>query len=124
MPQQRSSIVRKAFKTKPDECSMEFTVLPFMSKPCVFSEGGDSGAAIISGWGAVVGMLTGGGGSLMKYPIARILPLLPSSLNGLEEYAFSANIAIHVILTAPFPPHRVQPFSPCSPWFFRTIVST
>ena len=42
---------------------MEFTMLPFMSKPCVFSEGGDSGAAIISGWGAVVGMLTGGGGS-------------------------------------------------------------
>jgi len=53
------SVLRKAFKTKPDVFLNEVAMLLRTSKSGAFSEGGDSGAAVINGWGAVAGMLTG-----------------------------------------------------------------
>lgn len=54
------SILRRPFKTG---FSREIGVLPRSSKSGPFSKGGDSGACVVNGWGAMAGMLTGGGGS-------------------------------------------------------------
>ncbi|KAH9967052.1 hypothetical protein BGW80DRAFT_1341118 [Lactifluus volemus] len=85
------SILRKAFKAKPGEYSMEVAVLPRTSQFGAFSEGGDSGAAVINGWGAVAGMLMGGGGSSKASDCTYVTPIT-FLLKCLEEYGFSANI--------------------------------
>jgi hypothetical protein len=85
------SILRKAFKAKPGEYSMEVAVLPRTSQSGAFSEGGDSGAAVINGWGAVAGMLMGGGGSSKASDCTYVTPIT-FLLKCLEEYGFSANI--------------------------------
>ena len=85
------SVLRKAFKTKPDVFSNEVAVLPRTSKSGAFSEGGDSGAAVINGWGAVAGMLSGGGGSSKVSDCTYVTPI-EFLLECLEELGFPANI--------------------------------
>ncbi|KAG8980698.1 hypothetical protein FRB90_007531 [Tulasnella sp. 427] len=85
------SVLRKAFKTKPEEYSKEVTVLPHTHKSGSFSEAGDSGAAVVNGWGAVGGMLTGGSGSSEASDCAYVTPIA-FLLKCLEENGFRANI--------------------------------
>jgi len=66
-------------------------VLPRTSKSGPFSEGGDSGAAVINGWGAVAGMLTGGDGASGVSDCTYVTPIT-FLLERLEEFGFSANI--------------------------------
>ncbi|ETW74622.1 hypothetical protein HETIRDRAFT_332132 [Heterobasidion irregulare TC 32-1] len=85
------SVVRKAIKTKPGVFSKEVAVLPRTSKSGAFSEGGDSGAAVINGRGAVAGMLTGGGGSGKVSDCTYVTPIT-FLLERLKELCFPANI--------------------------------
>lgn len=84
-------IFRKAFKTKPEDYSREVAVLPRTSKSGAFSKDGDSGAAVISGWGAVAGMLTGGAGISEATDITYVTPIA-FLLERLEALGFPANI--------------------------------
>ena len=85
------SILRKAFKIRPGEFSRAGAVLPRAFKSGAFSEPGDSGAAVINGWGAVAGMLTGGGGSSEEFDCSYITPVT-FLLECLKEHCFPANI--------------------------------
>jgi hypothetical protein len=55
------SVLRYPLKNKPGAYSKEVAILPRSSKSGAFSEGGDSGAVVLNRWGAVAGMITGGG---------------------------------------------------------------
>ena len=85
------SVLRKAFKTNPGVYSREVAVLPRTSKSGTFSEGGDSGAAVINGCGAVAGMLTGGDGASQVSDCTYVTPIT-FLLERLAEYNFHANI--------------------------------
>ncbi|KAG8984547.1 hypothetical protein FRB90_005244, partial [Tulasnella sp. 427] len=85
------SVLRKAFKTKPEEYSKEVAVLPHTYKSGSFSEDGDSGAAVVNGWGAVAGMLTGGSGYGEASDCTYVTPIA-FLLKCLEENGFRANI--------------------------------
>ena len=66
-------------------------MLPHTSKSGAFSEDGDSGAAVINGWGVVVGILTGGGGSSKVSDCMYVTPIA-FLLECLEALGFHANI--------------------------------
>lgn len=83
------SILRKPFKALAGEYSMEVAVLPRTSKSGAFSDGGDSGAAVVNGKGAVVGMLTGGGGEVFDCSYVSPISFL---LDCLKKYGYRANI--------------------------------
>ncbi|KAI0277793.1 hypothetical protein BGY98DRAFT_977540, partial [Russula aff. rugulosa BPL654] len=83
------SILRKPFKALAGEYSMEVAVLPRTSKSGAFSDGGDSGAAVVNGKGAVAGMLTGGGGEVFDCSYVSPISFL---LDCLKKYGYYANI--------------------------------
>ena len=83
------SILRKPFKALAGEYSMEVAVLPRTSKSGAFSDGGDSGAAVVNGKGAVAGMLTGGGGEVFDCSYVSPISFL---LDCLKKYGYRANI--------------------------------
>jgi len=85
------SILRKPFETLAGEYSMEVAVLPRTSESGAFSDGGDSGAAVVDGKGAVVGILTGGGGSSEVFDRTYVSHI-SFLLKCLEKYGYHANI--------------------------------
>jgi hypothetical protein len=85
------SILHKPFKALACEYSMEVAVLLRTSKSGAFSDGGDSGVAVVNGKGAVAGMLTGGGGSSEVFNCTYVSPI-SFLLKCLEKYGYHANI--------------------------------
>ena len=85
------SVLRTPFRTQPGEYSREVAVLPRTYKAGAFSEPGDSGAAVINGLGAVVGMLTSSSGSNKLSDCTYITPI-SFLLKCLGENGFPANI--------------------------------
>lgn len=86
-----TSIVRKPFKSQPGAKSREVLVLPRKSRSDPFSEGGDSGAAVVNRDGAVAGMITSGGGydNISDCTYVTSINFL---LRRLEELGYPANI--------------------------------
>jgi len=94
------SVLRTAFKTRPAEYSREVAVLSRTSQSGPFSDDGDSGAVVVSGAGAVVGMITSGStpskrtiSGALKEPIdcSYVTPI-SFLLECLEQHGFPANI--------------------------------
>lgn len=73
------SFVRHYFDDREPQTSMEWAILPRISKPGyqfhAFSKAGDSGAIIVDGLGRVGGLLTGGAGVLNSSDIAYATPI-------------------------------------------------
>ena len=84
------SVLRRAFETRPGEFSREVAVLS-RSRSAPFSDGGDSGAVVIDGWGAVAGMLTSGDGFGLASDCTYVTPII-FLLERLDALGFPANI--------------------------------
>ena len=85
------SVIRTTFKTASSVLSREVAVLPRKNTTTGFSGQGDSGAAVINGWGAVAGMLTSGDGFGLTSDVTYATPMT-FLLERLEALGFPANL--------------------------------
>ncbi|KEP50435.1 hypothetical protein V565_080110 [Rhizoctonia solani 123E] len=85
------SVTRVYVEGKLSGASREVAVLPRTSNSGAFSEPGDSGSAVVSGTGQVVGLITGGGGSTERFDCTYITSI-NFILNRLIEHRIHADI--------------------------------